>query len=760
MIGKTKFKRMLAVEASAGTGKTFALSVRYVCLLLLGVETSSIWSLTFTNKSAAEMENRVMSIITSPSSHKVELEHIADLLNLKPSTIYSKLLKLRKTFTSEDRHIVTIDSFTNQVLRSFATNLGLAADFKIGDADGYTKALEFYKFIKEKGNLSLLTDFADSTNKKLDTVIDVFSEIESSHSELAVPLSTLIVNSQTTDYYQLLSEAEITVLENVKHLSDFISACAMHTKSMLNPFQEFKTIEELVEKTVFTRDTLNYKTFAKIYSPELDELFFDLKNSIKDYFQIKELAFLVNTAMLYIYYKTVSIDLREKQNELTYTDVSDKVFAIMNNNDCDYLKFKLDSKISHILIDEFQDTSWVQYKILEPLIQEIANETENFKSFFYVGDTKQSIYRFRGGNSDLFDIVASKYSMDRETLDVNYRSSYEVVAFANELFPNLYQNFVNQGTRTNVDVGSVQVLIASDAITDSANQVVDMINNGVNQSDIALLVYTNDDVLKTMNAIKEMDPNISVVTDTNSKLINNRSVAAAVAASKFLAFGDRFYFYSFLGFTGQMESNEESISDLLTLTGEKCFNYSDEPGLYLKHLCENLGLFSEDLNLLKFIEIASSYNSIEEFLSKVDSIEESVINSAGVEGVRILTIHKSKGLEFENVIVVDKPELIQGSNKPMFFSYDIDGNIDRIWKRTPKRNLVDEEYHNALMIEKSRERRDADNAAYVAMTRAKKSMIILAYPEKSKLSNIIGLIDKAVTFAIEHQNDDLAKEIA
>ena len=121
--------------------------------------------------------------------------------------------------------------------------------------------------------------------------------------------------------------------------------------------------------------------------------------------------------------------------------------------------FRLDSTISHILIDEFQDTSVLQYEILKPMIDEIKSgegAKRFLRSFFYVGDIKQSIYRFRGGNSELFKIAAQ--GMQEESLKINYRSAKNIVEFVNETFSNKIEGFVPQESNSKIK-GFVQVYI-------------------------------------------------------------------------------------------------------------------------------------------------------------------------------------------------------------------------------------------------------------------------------------------------------------
>lgn len=113
-------------------------------------------------------------------------------------------------------------------------------------------------------------------------------------------------------------------------------------------------------------------------------------------------------------------------SELSFSDVTYLVYEILKllGDDSEFLYFRLDAQIEHILLDEFQDTSILQYEILKPLIDEITSGEGIFEngSFFFVGDVKQSIYRFRGGVSALFQSVAEENSTHVEKLLTNYRS--------------------------------------------------------------------------------------------------------------------------------------------------------------------------------------------------------------------------------------------------------------------------------------------------------------------------------------------------
>ena len=191
-------------------------------------------------------------------------------------------------------------------------------------------------------------------------------------------------------------------------------------------------------------------------------------------------------------------------------------------------------------MDEFQDTSFLQYKILEPLIKEIlSGDQTKFKTFFYVGDTKQSIYRFRGGKRELFDYVAkSNKVLEVEVLNTNYRSSENIINFVNELFlkiPN-YEYFKQESIAQNgyVEVFEDEALEEEEKFVNIAKKIEELQSLGVNSNDIAILTYTNDDVLSLYYYLKQKFPDMKISTEMTSKLINQQNVKAIINAIKYV----------------------------------------------------------------------------------------------------------------------------------------------------------------------------------------------------------------------------------
>ena len=179
-------------------------------------------------------------------------------------------------------------------------------------------------------------------------------------------------------------------------------------------------------KTWLGKETLSdYSYFKKCTNETLESFFLSVKEEIGLYYKLRAGYSLSKLFELYLMFKNFKLIFNKNKNYLEFNDISNLVYELLSSKiDKEFLYFRLDSQFSHILMDEFQDTSLLQYRILEPLIKEaLSGDETKFKTFFYVGDTKQSIYRFRGGKRELFDYVANtNKSLEVEVLNTNYRS--------------------------------------------------------------------------------------------------------------------------------------------------------------------------------------------------------------------------------------------------------------------------------------------------------------------------------------------------
>ena len=451
----------------------------------------------------------------------------------------------------------------------------------------------------------------------------------------------------------------------------------------------------------------------------MDMLLKEIQQNIKDYYRVKEQNFFYALNELVEIYAKAKKALYMEDSELSFSDVSILVYFILRQiDDSEFLYFRLDAQIKHILLDEFQDTSVLQYEILKPLIDEITsgNGTDENGSFFFVGDVKQSIYRFRGGVSALFDEVAKQQNTEVDKLVVNYRSQKTVVDFVNATFKNRIKNYTPQKVKTHTNSGYVEVIQSDEILKESLERVKTLLSLGANIDDIAILCVTNGDG----EVIKEILQNegIDVVTETTTKLINQKSVKAVIEYLKYIYFKEDIYRYNFFALIGS-ELNEIKRVDVSKYT---LFEL-------VKNVIDEYSLFSYDFHLVRFLSVVSGYQDIEEFLFEYERLDvEAAVSD--LSGVRILTIHKSKGLEYENVIVMDRLKKAPPSRDTIIYEYN-NIKLKNLYLRTKGRDTLDDDYAKAISKEKSLELEDKLNALYVAFTRAKQNLFVVSKPKDS-----------------------------
>jgi len=726
------FQKNLATSASAGTGKTFNLAVRYLSIVMLGGKLEEIYALTFTNKAANEMEDRIQSIIMNPSKHKEEIAAISKITKNKESTIIQKIYKLRKDFLLKETHITTIDAFTSTIVRSFGSRLGVSSNFEVGNLSSEVEVGSFISYLKENNKIDSLVSLSDSVDDKVAGIIDGFHMLNSVEKEIQEAIVRQVVESSKLNLYEEIQKAEQNIYSIVAQIKNLMKDTGEATDKVLATF-DFDKIQDLVGKKYMERNTLEYSTYKKVFTTGLDAKFMELKKEITKWYKNRENLFLVKLIDLYGDFKVAMDKTKSKLGILTFSDITNKAVDAMKFKDLEYLRFKLDSKIQHLLIDEFQDTSWAQAQIMKPIIESITlNDDAEFRSFFFVGDVKQSIYRFRGGNVRLFDKSIKEFGMEENTLDINYRSTEQVIDFTNKVFQPEYSVYPTQRFNRN-EKGLVSVFSTGNPFEEIGERIKAKLEDGVAAKDIAVLVFTNKEVLDAEVEIRRVNENVKIVTDTSSKILENKNVSALIELLRYQQTGEEFYLLSFYGMMGVEIAKGYDVSEL-----QNAFlvakDYLDHPAKWLKTVISEIGSFNGDLNVIKFIEIAMRFESLEDLYMNLETITDSVLNPEDVDGVRVLTIHKAKGLEFENVIVLDKKAVGGKNHSQLFYEFDENADVKMVWHRFSKREVFDIEYERALDLEKQKEHNDELNVLYVAFTRAGKNLDILRYPDKSKMS--------------------------
>ncbi len=703
--------KTLCLSASAGTGKTFALTVRYISLLLNGATPSEILALTFTKKAALEMSNRIFKTLQSLGDDEAYMNAIEDASGLSSDNIIAQKEILISNFLQSELSIFTIDKFVNKILREFSGYANISDDFEIQNDDMSKLGFEFLNYLEEK-DFELLLQFAHYENKQYQTLLTIFKDLIQKDEKISA--------KHIED--GLVELAQEKVIKQALKIKEYVHNHEKSTPTAKKAV-DFDSFDDIFKSTWIQKEHFSdFRSFTKaIQSQEAEDLFQVFRKVSKEYFYIKSQYLLGQLDILLQIFKEFKLNYQKGKNYLEFSDIANLTNKLLNNTingQNDFLYFRLDTKYNHILIDEFQDTSLLQFNILKPMIDEVCSQDgTQFKTFFYVGDIKQSIYRFRGGNSILFEYVSNRYNIPVESLKQNFRSRKNIVEFINEEFKN-YKNMPPQ--ISNNDGGYINMQNMPDEFKDGDfeaifKQLKDLLQKGIDPKKIAILVYKNDDVLNIYNYLKQNLPTIDIVTDMTSKLIMVPNIKAIINYIKYQYFkddkGSNIYLNNFHALIGKkinttcelnIDIKQNTINDIVYFVAR-----------HYKLL---------DQNMIKFIEILSSYSDIVDFIYHIDNDDTPMVNKDNI-GLQILTVYKSKGLEFDTVLLVDR--ITKKSNDTSMLLFEYDGiKLKNTHIKMKNREYFDDDYKNALENEKYLKTLDEKNTLYVAYTRAVDNLII------------------------------------
>jgi len=471
-------KENIAVFASAGSGKTHLLVHRILKLLLSGVEPSHILAITFTRKAAAEMQERLMKVLAewaSADESQVKtilqsLSHTHDAASIaKARKLYEELL-----FSEYEIRITTFHAFCQDILKRFAIHAGVPAGFHVAETNDEFKLDARKKLFKtaqqgdQKLSKALFTllqhcSTVNNVNEVLDTFINSRSDWRSFTENQEHPalyahdcLKKLIFPKQD-ETGNNLSSLTPALEEYLSYISAHKTKTYQSYCEILSSVLEHRPLEvdqlEAITPIFFTskmekREIKASKTLEKSLGAEKVQNFISLHDSVSEQISTfldvlkKEKLLEFNQAWFYAGHQLIEEyqKLKFNQHALDFDDLEWYAYLLLNQHEsAAWIQYKLDQRIQHILIDEFQDTNPTQWNLLFPLLTELAIDShDNHRSLFFVGDAKQSIYGFRRANSDLQFTAAewAKEHLNAQLLetDDSYRSSPAIINFVNKIF--------------------------------------------------------------------------------------------------------------------------------------------------------------------------------------------------------------------------------------------------------------------------------------------------------------------------------------
>lgn len=472
-------------------------------------------------------------------------------------------------------------------------------------------------------------------------------------------------------------------------------------------------------------------------------------------------------------------EMNQDANRFLLSDTQPLLHALMESGagDSSFIFEKIGTQLEHIMIDEFQDTSVTQWKNFKVLLDETMSHKES--NNLIVGDVKQSIYRWRAGDWRLLNDIEREFPRPSDqlrlrSLATNYRSDRNVIEFNNQFFVyaadkeyqaqketdesgaetlrQAYADVIQQVPESKPRQGYVRIKLlpkeeyreAMLALT--AETVDELISQGASEGDIAILIRSNEIIRDVANYFLANRPQYKLVSDEAFRLDASTAVNTLVMALRLLCHQDDIVEATLSGYYHRLimgEETEESLPLPLEYTDHK----EELMSMPLYDLVERLAtifrvheLKDQSAYVCAFYDQLDNYmedgtGTVEDFLDAWDNnLHGKTIQSDDVSGIRLMTIHKSKGLEFAHVIMpfcdwpITKSHVIWCTPQASPFN-----ELPLVPVDCSKSRLQDTIYEKDYHYERLQETVDNLNLLYVAFTRARQNLFVYG---KRDVSNI------------------------
>ena len=849
-------KNNIILKASAGTGKTYRLSLEFIANLIRGVNYKNIVVMTFTKKATAEIKERIYDFlhqIAFDEGNGAELEknlkeiYKFDDLNKKElQNIYFEMIR-----NKEDIRISTIDGFTNKIFKN-----AIAPYFNIYNYETLDEETdEFYskiliKIIENKDNFE---DFKFIFNEKkekknIKRYMEIIKEILDMRPKFVLTKGFKMSEVKKVSYKfideldGIFEKIEEVANEKNKNVTDVL------TKAFHNIYGKYSDLSKDESKN----ENQKMKEKLELIVPEID-LFFEKKlwngtqtkgeknkddreeletksEELKE--KLSEYVFIEKVLPLDKKLKNIAqkiFDIAKKikisSKRLTHNDILVYTYEFIFNKDLKFVENDrvteeflelIGGKIDTIMIDEFQDTSILQWKILKLLM----NTSENI---ICVGDEKQSIYNWRGGEKELFEKLETMIEGNVQNLDKSYRSYKAIIENVNKIF-NGYDtkwNYVDSGYRDDEEYqkGYFGYFIRNteEKTPKIYTKIVEMIENGQvkNLGKSAIICRTNPHLKEIAELLNEAK--IPYTLESKTTILEYKPIIPMYQLIKFFAFGNFKYLLEFMrsdligglnshvkyllenkneimrfinGYQ-KIESSKEankkqknvnkdsksiSFKEFIDMQKDenvkeellkyKRINILERNGLIFEKILEKvkeLRALSIDLNnkyekenfsrklvenfeitkfystnsdlknIFIFFNILKKYNNLYEFITFIEEKKDNFrqVSSKDINAINLMTIHASKGLEFDTVFYYKRKSNKGNNDKENLKSYlDFDEKFSDVKKfillfSGYDKKMIKNDLSKIIDKNAQKEEMEEINNDYVALTRAKKNLILL-----------------------------------
>ncbi len=824
------------INAAAGSGKTYSLVYSYLKKLLSSSYSDSyrkMLALTFTNKAVHEMKFRILNNLYLLAYH-IDLDEISRYrssllvdLSIDKTAIKQKAKRVLKKILHEYAafEVITLDSFTHKLIRTFAKDLKIPASFEVAlEADQLLE--EMTEAILDKAGIEekltkVLVDFSLSKTAELKSWnigVDLFdfSKLLLNENDRAPILSlknktSADFNSQKIkfgqQYNKVFEQLKIIGRSALKLISDKgLTQDDFTRKAVFNHFEKIahgkldriydNKLAENLEQSVNIYNKLLVSEKKEIIDLILPELLDHYNKAKSKYGRLFVLKNILNQWIPLSLIREMEMGLEALQlpyNRILLSRFNEIIDKEISTLSVPYIYERMGEKYRHYFIDEFQDTSRLQWKNLIPLISnsiESLDEAQQNGSLLLVGDPKQAIYRWRGGDNRQFLRLLNKESPfqikpEITVLPKNYRSKRAIVDFNNQFFafvgsqmdsPEQRHMFGKESQQrlNEKEGGLVKIKFIKKtrkketAIPIYQAQTLASLNEAKTANfswcDMAVLVRKRDQAASIASILQEND--IPFVSSESLSLESSMHVNFLISLIRLVLYPEDFLerknVITFLYLENGKKKNYDAIlNDLIfdpfpifqrKLNRE--FGYSFEfdhfskKSIYnaLEYAIVKFRLVEElDAHMSALLDNVFEFktNNNSDFVNYLNYWEkkaryQSIVIPEGIDAVKIMTIHKAKGLEFPVVVIPFAADELSnlGSRKVW---YPIAENFDTSfeWARinfSNKLKYLGKEGEDFYLEKVNEERMDALNTFYVALTRAVTQVYLITNLEDNKLS--------------------------
>ena len=846
-----KNKNYTLFKASAGSGKTYTIAKEFIEFVLNDPEEiKNILAITFTNKAAYEMKERILEFLKGlagfdelvDGKRKDSIQNIRNEIRERLKIDEDEIKKRSKKCLEmilyskdgkgySDFSVMTIDSFTNKLVKVFSEDLGIPPSYDIGfniknvikksidllisnvsenfEEGKYLKEilLEYLIYRSEEGrSLTIEKEIFDTVtsirekeknfnesikikNFDLDEIKNILKSLKGFKKDFIDHCEE--IEKVKTDYKNFESKSLI------KYINSFLEKVEKGDDDLLyliskDSFKKFYFEDDFdIKKIISRKSEIDGKSLEEL-KRKLKNFHIFLKQKLENYFY--DTIYLKNIYNNILYEKIdFIVNEYQKNNDIVFIDeLNRKIKELFKTEDVPFIYFRIGEKFKKFLIDEFQDTSSIQWDNLKPLIEN--GVAENYKCVL-VGDDKQAIYRFRGGSTEIIKKFENDGNTETKSLKSNFRSEENIVRFNNLFFTDVdsgevykkenVEQIVQKKGKGYVEVNFIENNIEDEILNKGKliKIIEDCLKRGYKQSSLAILVRKKEEGSKIAEILSGIEINSEIIKIMSAETLfikNNPYVLFIISLLKFSLYNSLEDFSNLLYLWKDMDIKESKFKEseekflyqiknvknkkydyddiLKTLFGVEIFRIYNEkikrslnfltPYEIITKVIETIinqlvRDYSDSVShIVKLLDESYKFGKeggLVDFLDYYDEYKDELVISspAEIDAITISTIHKSKGLEYDIVIVPFANW--KGSNKlqSSFFIGEIKKDIMALKYGDLNKDIENYFEKTELLKRKREENRnifyDDLNLLYVSLTRAKKELYV--FTEKKEIKN-------------------------